>query len=104
MVVYPFPPMFKSLKQRHYQAQGILPDGILAQVTDALRLDEAPHEYDIEWRIHDNKLTPVFICYDQKTASWIQRNCRVIKDYANQFMKVTRIGLESAPGTSLTYL
>jgi hypothetical protein len=81
--------MFKSLKEKHYQTQGILPDGILAQVSDALRLDEAPHAYDIKWQVVNNKLTPVFVCYDEKTASWIQRNCSVIKDYANQFMKVS---------------
>ncbi|NJM00820.1 MAG: hypothetical protein HC924_19580 [Synechococcaceae cyanobacterium SM2_3_2] len=83
--------MFKSLIVQHYQTQGILPDGILAQVSDALRLDEAPHEYDIQWQIHDNQLTPVFICYDQETTSWIQRNRHAIKDHANQFMKVNRI-------------
>ncbi|NJL98834.1 MAG: hypothetical protein HC924_08505 [Synechococcaceae cyanobacterium SM2_3_2] len=63
--------MFKSLKQRHYQAQGILPDGILAQVSDALRLDEAPHEYDIEWWIYDNKLIPILVCYNCATKQWI---------------------------------
>jgi hypothetical protein len=72
---------------------GILPDGILAQVSDALRLDEAPHEYDIEWQVVNKKLTPIFVCYDEKTASWIQRNRRVIKDYANQFMKLNQIML-----------
>ncbi|NJM00615.1 MAG: hypothetical protein HC924_18395 [Synechococcaceae cyanobacterium SM2_3_2] len=87
--------MFKSLIAQHYQAQGILPDGILAQVSDALRLDEAPQEYDIEWQIHDHQLTPVFVCYDQKTASWIQQNRRTLRGYANQFMKVNRIGLKS---------
>ena len=83
--------MFKSLIAQHRQAQGILPDGILAQVSDALQLDEAPHEYDIEWQVVNKKLTPIFVCYDSATEKWIQRNRRAIKDYANQFMKIAQI-------------
>ncbi|NJL99820.1 MAG: hypothetical protein HC924_13945 [Synechococcaceae cyanobacterium SM2_3_2] len=87
--------MFKSLIAKHYQAQGILPDGILAQVSDALRLDEAPQEYDIKWQVINNQLTPVFVCYDNKTVSWIQQHRSTLRWYASQFMKAPRWGRDS---------
>ena len=86
--------MFNSLITQHYQAQGILPDGILAQVAEALRLDECPHEYDIEWQVVNNKLTPIFVCYDHKTVSWIQQHRSTLRWYASQFMKAPKIRIK----------
>jgi hypothetical protein len=83
--------MFKSLIAQHYQTQGILPDGILAQVSEALRLDECPYDYDIKWQVINNQLTPVFVCYDSKTVSWIQQHRSTLRWYASQFMKAPNI-------------
>jgi hypothetical protein len=87
--------MFKSLIAQHHQAQGIFPNGILAQVSEALRLDECPYDYDIEWQVINNQLTPVFVCYDSKTASWIQQHRSTLRWYASQFMKAPTIRIQT---------
>ena len=86
--------MFKSLIAQHYKTQGILPDGILAQVSEALRLDECPYDYDIEWQVINNQLTPNFVCYDSKTVSWIQQHRSTLRWYASQFMKAPKIRID----------